>query len=48
MKKVTRGKKGGRGSKIWYFHGDVIFEWFVEEQIFYSFWLFEDFGSPSF
>ena len=26
MKKVTNGAIGGRGSKIWHFRGDVIFE----------------------
>ena len=27
MKKVTNGDIVGRGSKIWHFHGGVIFEW---------------------
>lgn len=27
MKKVTNGDIGVGGSKIWYFRGDVIFEW---------------------
>ena len=27
MKKETNGDIGGKGSKIWHFHGDVIFEW---------------------
>ena len=26
MKKVTNDEIGGRGSKIWHFHGDVSFE----------------------
>ena len=27
MKKVTNNGMGGGESKIWHFHGDVIFEW---------------------
>ena len=29
MKKVTNDDIGGKGSKIWYFCGDIIFEWLL-------------------